>query len=250
VKFPEYFTASSPYLQILDPSSYTILRDEFEGKNGKIPLTVYGTNASNVKRAMQQTREVFKELEDTYGPYAHASFTAKITNSGGGMEYAGATQSSMAALSHEITHSWFARGVMPSSGNSGWIDEAIASWRDNGYPRASSVALNGSFPALASFSKYRRDTTQDAYSHGARVMSELDLLLKDAGGLRPVLAALYNAHAKETITTGLFLKWVNQFSATPLDEYFRKKVYDGEDPAFAHRSKIVPASDWFIRHAW
>jgi hypothetical protein len=53
------------------------------------------------------------------------------------MEYCGATMTDPGALGHELTHSWFARGVMPANGNTGWIDEAVASWRDDGYPRAS-----------------------------------------------------------------------------------------------------------------
>ena len=78
-----------------------------------------------------------RELEQTYGPYPHEALLIYCTgNISGGMEYAGATMTSLEALGHEITHSWFARGVMPANGNAGWIDEAIARWRDRGYPRA------------------------------------------------------------------------------------------------------------------
>ena len=59
----------------------------------------------------------------------------------GGMEHCGATITSMSALAHEITHSWFARGVMPANGNAGWIDEGTARWRDRGYPTAKGFSV-------------------------------------------------------------------------------------------------------------
>jgi len=252
VEFPEYFTASSHFLHVVDPSKYAVVEDTFEGKSGPIPLTLYGRSASVLDSALKRTRETLQKMEDRFGAYPHPAFTANITSGGmgGGMEYSGATKSSLNALAHEINHSWFARGMMPSSGNTGWLDEAIASWGDNGYPRASGVSLGGSYPALASFSKYRRDTTQDAYTHGARVLAELDYLLRDKGGLTPVLSELYKTHVHETITTELFLEAVSRASPEPLDEYFRKKIYGGRTPGFAGVSPSRPNDEWFIENAW
>ena len=44
------------------------------------------------------------------------------------MEYDGATTASVAALEHEVFHSWFGRGVKPARASDGWIDEAWTSW--------------------------------------------------------------------------------------------------------------------------
>ena len=62
---------------------------------------------------MQRTLEFLAELEADYGAYTHDSMTVYIAGRGG-MEHCGATITSMSALGHEITHSWFARGVMPA----------------------------------------------------------------------------------------------------------------------------------------
>lgn len=237
VSFPHYFTTSSMFLDVVDPAKVKLKEGFYQGKpevhGGEaplIPILIYGTDEIEVNKAFNITKNTLLELEDTYGPYAHASFTACITQSGGGMEYCGATRSSVWALAHEITHSFNARGVMPASGNAGWVDEAWASWRDDGYPRATSVSLSGKFPTLAAFSPYKRDTTQAAYNHGKRVMSELDFLLKDKGGLRPILAAFYKENVRETMTTEMFFKFIQERSPVPLDEFFKVKVYGGKNP--------------------
>src|SRR5262245_2831864 len=60
------------------------------------------------------------------GPYSHGNrFTAYIwENQERSMEYDGAVTSNVAALEHEVFHSWYARGIKPASQNDGWIDEA------------------------------------------------------------------------------------------------------------------------------
>jgi hypothetical protein len=112
---------------------------------------------SNTFLAIQVARNVMQELEQTFGAYPHETLLVYCTGaSSGGMEYAGAAMTSQAALGHEITHSWFARGVMPANGSAGWIDEAIARWRDLGYPRANVIAPRP-LVHLAGFSPYRQE---------------------------------------------------------------------------------------------
>src|SRR5690606_28199516 len=100
----------------------------YHGLEKEIPVLVYSPRSDLADSGLARALSVLAELEGTYGPYAHAKMVAYITPDGGGMEYCGATMTSLWALEHEFTHSWFARGVMPADGNAGWIDEAIASW--------------------------------------------------------------------------------------------------------------------------
>ena len=93
----------------------------------------------------------------------------------------------MSALGHEMFHFYFARGVMPANGNAGWVDEALASWRDDGYQ--SLGTLSGS-SNMSGRPYYTRTTDTAAYSFGERFMSYLDGKLKSKGGLKPYMRTL------------------------------------------------------------
>ena len=131
LEYPDYFTTSSLYFHLFEKGRFIVKREEFQLKEKTIPLAIYSSTESRVNKAMKSSKEFLIELENDYGPYPHDHFVVYVTSSGGGMEYSGATMTSLRALGHEITHFWFARSLMPSRANSGWVDEAIASWRDN-----------------------------------------------------------------------------------------------------------------------
>ena len=230
VRFPDYFNCSCCYLHVTD-RPVSVREAEFDGAERGIPIRAYGESVSDLEHALQTADAVMRELEDTYGPYAHESLLVYCTGaSSGGMEYAGATMTSLQALGHEITHSWFARGVMPANGNAGWIDEAIASWRDRDYPRAP-AALPRPPVNLAGFSPYRRHTPFDSYALGSLLLSELDLIF-DHGGLRPLLAQLFNQRRRQLITTPFFQSFLEEQTGAPLGPIFNRYVYgkaeDGE----------------------
>ena len=154
-QFPAYFCSSSYYLHLTD-RDFHVSEDTFQTGAQRIPIVAYGTRAAETVDAIRIAKKVITELEAEYGAYAHEDLTIYVTDDiDGGMEYCGATMTVLGALEHEITHSWFARGVMPGNGNSGWIDEAIASWRDAGYrslePNPRRAPVN-----LAAFPPYRR----------------------------------------------------------------------------------------------
>ncbi len=228
VHFPKYFTASSFFIHIANQGYFAEKRFDIQLKEKTIPVVIYG---SSINTAETTARRVLTELENTYGPYGHDSLTVYITSSGGGMEYCGATMTTTGALGHELNHSWFARGVMPSSGNSGWIDEAIASWRDNGFPSYSAAPGK---QALASFSPYRRYTTNLAYSGGMKVIGHLDSLL---GGMKGMLRLLWQEKKHETITTEEFREFLERKSGKDLKALFDRSVYNKgrgpEEPSVA-----------------
>lgn len=228
IAYPKFYTASSFFFHVTD-KTVTVERSTFEGVNGSVPLTVYSEGSStSVSSSMKKAKDVMKELEETYGPYAHDSMTIYLNSVfGGGMEHCGATITSPWALSHEVTHSWFARGVMPSGGNSGWIDEAIASWRDNKYPKKH-LDLDGSAVNLAAFSPYYRTTPPAAYTKGATLLAGLDELF--ANGLKPVLKELFAQYKYQTITTPMFEKHLNRHGGKDVSDHFKRYVYNDGHP--------------------
>lgn len=225
IEYPSYFTSSSFYFHMAVKGRFEVERSTYAGLNGPIPLTVYSGSQTNVSRGMTNLKRYLAELEATYGAFAHASFTAYITDTGGGMEYCGATITSLGALGHETTHSWFARGVMPANGNAGWIDEAIASWRDDGYPRGNGTV--GTPRVLGGFSPYKRYTTRDAYSYGAELMADFDAMLSSTsfGGLRNMLKEFFGGFKRQTITTPLFQSQMERALGQNMQQFFDRNVY-------------------------
>jgi hypothetical protein len=226
ISFPKHYNASSPYIHLVDEASVTVREDVYAGQEGPIPITVYSEDAAAAAEGLARAKEHLAEFETTYGPYAHPAFLAYIVDDKkGGMEYAGATRTEMWGLKHEVLHSWFGRGVMPASGNDGWIDEAIASWMDNGYPRAERFDPSGISTPLAGGSPYRRDTERAAYKDGAQVMAELDRAFADQGGLRPLLGEFYRKYVNRTVTTHMLQEFLSRRTKIPLDAFFRNRVY-------------------------
>jgi len=232
VQFPAYFCSSSYYLHLTD-RDFHVSEDTFQTGAQRIPIVAYGTRAAETVDAIRIAKKVITELEAEYGAYAHEDLTIYVTDDiDGGMEYCGATMTVLGALEHEITHSWFARGVMPGNGNSGWIDEAIASWRDAGYrslePNPRRAPVN-----LAAFPPYRRHTPIAAYREGALLLAEIDFLSKQRGaGLRQLLRALYAQKQHKQITTEFFKQFLETQSGLDLTAMFDRFVYNKSGPEF------------------
>lgn len=225
IEFPEYFTVACPYFHTAPKGRMSRLDFSYKSVSGKeIPVTVYSHFKSRTKRFKDETIRVMAELEADYGPWAHESFVAYGTMPGtGGMEHSGATATSFGALDHEMLHSYFAKGVMPANGNSGWIDEAIASWRDKGYPRNETPGFTGS--NLGGHSIYKRNTDNRAYGIGASFMSYLDYRLQDMGGLKAFLRGYFQTYKHQVITTEHFKNNLEFFSGMNLDSEFNTYIW-------------------------
>jgi hypothetical protein len=223
ISFPEYFTASSFYFHLTEVDAYKKNEFRFESINGKsIPVIIYASSSWSLKSAKKKTIKCLNELEGKLGAWSHPSLTIYIAGSGG-MEHSGATMTSMYALEHEITHSYFARGVMPVDGNSGWLDEAIASWRDDGYK--STRAPNFSSTSMAAHSEYRRSTDRKAYTQGANFMAFLNNRLENQGGLISFLAQIYTKYSHKNITTRMFQKELEAYAGESFANEFNKYIF-------------------------
>lgn len=226
ITFPEGYNASCPYLHTMPVRDVLENRFIFDSSDGrKLPVVIYDnkirTTPEILERLKLKTISILNELEKDYGPFLHDSLTIYMTAKGG-MEYSGATTTSEAALGHELFHSYFARGVLPSDGNSGWIDEALASWRDNGY-KSLDILLGTS--NIANHEYYNRTTDRLAYTFGERFMAFLNAKLKDKGGLKPFLRELVETKAFDPISVSEFTSAINAFFDENLDLYFQRYVF-------------------------
>jgi hypothetical protein len=225
VEFPAKWTMNSVYFHTTPVGAVEVLQFNYPGLGGRrIPVTVYrvpGAFQTGMATWRATIERTMAELERDFGPFPHESLTvndADLSSFGlGGMEYAGATATSHSALGHELFHSWFARGVVPANGNAGWIDEALASWRDNRYDRRASLSGNS---RMAGHSVYMRATDTDAYGFGAKFMAYLDGKLASKGGLKLFMRNLLETRAFRPLFTAEFITEMEDFAGQSLEAEF------------------------------
>ncbi|OUR99578.1 hypothetical protein A9Q84_00730 [Halobacteriovorax marinus] len=221
VSYPETFTASSLFFHMSKKGLKDEKKEIYKSIDGReIPVTVY-TNQS-VNRFMSSTLRILAELEKDYGPWPHKQVIVYGAGSGG-MEYCGATITSHSALGHELTHSYFARGIMPAHGNSGWVDEAIASWRDGGYRSYSKRSLSKTI--MASHSTYQRTTDRNAYSKGMKFIGYLHGKFKEQESFKVFLKSFFETRKFKPFKTHEFKSAVEAFYNTTLTNEFDTYIY-------------------------
>ncbi|MDZ4677458.1 MAG: hypothetical protein SGI74_08105 [Oligoflexia bacterium] len=230
IEFPEYFTSSSLYFHTAPKGQFHLKDFNIASMDGRsLPVRVYGESLDTVNRFIPAIEKSIKGLEVKYGPWRHSSVTVYASSTmGGGMEYSGATVTSMWALNHELTHSYFARGVMPATGNSGWIDEAITTWSDENPGQVST--FNYGSTGMGGRSVYRRYTDGQAYRAGVAFMSFMDFLMQKQGGLNVFLNKLLQTSLRKTITTPQLEAGMSSFVGFSLNKYFKDYIYTGGSP--------------------
>lgn len=236
VTYPNYFNTSSAYFHTAPKGFFKTLSKNFKSIDGReIPVVVYGTG-SGLEGYMRKAQDVFNELEGTYGPWLHPSLIIYGAGSGG-MEYCGATITELWALGHEMTHSYFARGFMPANGDSGWMDEAIASWRDDGYPRHSQLTTQSD---MGNQSAYLRITDMRAYTEGADFIGHLDFLSANNGGLKKFLAGLVQNHSFNPTFTQDFQSLLESFNGKSLENVFNTAIYGKKGKGSSKQNIVNP----------
>jgi hypothetical protein len=224
ISYPPFYTASSVYFHLVPKKRFWRLKFNFSSITGRqVPITIYSNYRFRNWRMKRRTLKVMRELERDYGAWPHPSMIIYGTKIKGGMEYVGATATSFISLGHELQHSYFAKGVMPADGNSGWMDEAIASWRDKGYKETKTPDFNGT--SMAAHSQYKRTTDRKAYTEGANFMAYLNNSLENIGGLTTFLKLMYNKYVHTSINTETFRSELETFSGLNMEKDFNKYIY-------------------------
>lgn len=227
IEFPDYFTTSSVYFHVISKAGLTtesFIHRESSGR--EIPVMIYSrvNTGKAISDFKTKTSKVLTELELSYGPFPHKEVVVyAVGPMFGGMEHCGATITSLYALGHELTHSYFARGVMPANGNSGWIDEAMASWRDAGYKRLSKINF---LPTnMGAHSVYRRFTDDRAYEQGRDFFAFLDFSLADKGGFKNIMAAFHSQYTHTPFDQLQLVRFIKEQSGIDFTLDFEKYIW-------------------------
>ncbi len=228
VTYPEFYTASSVFFHLVPRRKFIRYYLEYPSISGRmIPVTIYSHFRFLNGYLKRKAWRVLAELEQDYGPWPHPKLIIYGTGLKGGMEYVGATATSLISLGHELFHSYFAKGVMPADGNSGWMDEGLASWRDKGYqthemPNYYSVNL-------ANHNSYTRKTDKRSYERGRSFFAYIDYQLKAQGlaGLKDFLAIHFVKRRFTTITTQDLISDLEDYSGLSFKEDFNQYIFGG-----------------------
>lgn len=220
IQFPNFFTTSSIFFHLVPEGVFPVHKFLYRSVDGRsIRVQIY--SKGDIGAYTELTVSTLNELERDYGPFPHPQLTIYGTQAG--MEYAGATASSLSALGHEIFHSYNARGVMPAQGNAGWMDEAITSWRDQRY-RLRDVP--GGRTRMAGHSKWARMTDDSAYTKGRDflgwVAGQMD---KKGQSLKTFLALYFKKYFYKTVTTEMFQQELQTYSGLDLRSDFATYIY-------------------------
>lgn len=223
-KFPKFYSASSVYFHLFRDNSFVnnvqFYLKSIDGRS--IPVDIY--TSYDVQPFVDTATAVFHELEADYGPWPHQHLIVYGNAPSGGMEYSGATITSLKAVGHEMMHSYHARGLMPSNGNAGWMDEAMARWRDNSYPLVE--ALTYSYTRLAGRSAYTRMTDRMAYTEGSAFLGWIGFRMNEKGlSMRTFLRDYFQKYKYTTVTTQLFQKELSAAAGMDLSPEFDQYIY-------------------------
>lgn len=231
VTYPDFYTSSSVFFHLVPRRKFVRYYLKWTSSDGReIPVTIYSHwrwfNGMLKKKAWS----VLEELEKDYGPWPHPQILIYGTGIRGGMEYVGATATSYVSLGHELFHSYFAKGVMPADGNSGWMDEGLASWRDKGYQtheKPDYFSVN-----LAKHSAYTRKTDDRSYEKGRSFFAYIDYQLKaKALSLKSFLANFFVKKKFTTITTQDLISELENYSGLSFREDFNQYIFGGVEDA-------------------
>jgi hypothetical protein len=236
IEYPAHFTALSPMLVIAPAHELEIRRRtvEISGRAGPIRLVTarHAEADADVAACEDDIAAWIAHHAVRYGPWAHGDrFTTIIWGPGRGMEYDGATTASVAALEHEVFHSWFGRGIKPARASDGWIDEAWTSWatasrRVEG-PRFAEDPLDLDQPPVLLYPPHpwSRHTPTESYSEGAKLFAGLAHLLGGAGKLRSAMATWYQANRGQLVTTAGLQDHLTEWSGTNVSPWFKRYVH-------------------------
>ena len=224
VAYPKFYSASSVFFHLF-PAKNTANNVQFyyTSIDGRLlPVDIY--TSYNAEEFVASTKKILAELEADYGPFPHNQLIIYGNSPSGGMEYSGATATSLSALSHELFHSYHARSLMPANGNAGWMDEAIARWRDNKYPLLAKLTFEST--QLAGHSVWARMTDRMAYTEGSAFLSLIAYRMNQKGlSFKTFLKDYFQTFKYTTVTTPQFQAEVTKASSLDLAKDFDKYIY-------------------------
>jgi hypothetical protein len=235
ISFPDRFTAISPMLEIRASDSLVQHVDSVvlpvSGKTVAIEAWKPSGSAVNLLTETANIKTFLIENENDYGGYAHENRFVAFFNGSGGMEYEGGTTTSTGALRHETFHSWFARGIKPSSQADGWWDEGFTTFHDDGANDVIPFDFTQPPVLLCSRDPWQRNTPGNSYADGSDFWKGIAAIVGVAN-LNAMAGDLYDAHKGNPISTAMIEEFLLCRSGNPdIVDAFHRFVFGLANPS-------------------
>lgn len=234
VSFPSRITALSTLLEVRATDTLAGMTDTVNLPVSGMIVTIeawkLATNPVDLTIQIGNLKSWLANNENNVGPYLHGNRFVAFLNIGG-MEYEGGTTTGAGPLQHETFHSWWARGVKPSSQPDGWFDEAWTVYNvDN---PSNSLPFDFSTPPveLCPRNPWVRATAGASYTSGYRFFQGVAAWLGTAN-LKALLSQFYWPHAARPITTTELEEFLVCRSGNEwLVDAFHRFIYGFADPS-------------------
>jgi hypothetical protein len=178
------------------------------------------------------------ELQGALGPFPMPrGLGVVLTQSGGGMEYYGATTTSLRALRHEVFHMYYGCSTVARTYRDSWWDEAINMWyelsADPGY-----APITDSFRSdmVSGRSEVAVGFDRRAYDEGARIMQAVATELGGRDRMVRFLRDLHLRRSFDPFTTWDLADEIQAWSGSDVHERFRLWLYQAPGPQAAARA--------------
>jgi hypothetical protein len=187
------------------------------------------------------------ELRAALGPFPMPRGLAVVlTQSGGGMEYYGATTTSLRALRHEVFHMYYGCSTVARTYRDSWWDEAINMWYEASTdPAYAPVAEGFRSDIVSARSAVAVGFDVRAYDEGARVMQAV---ASDLGGRERMVRFLRDLHGRRSFdpfTTWDLADEIQAWGGLDVHERFRLWLYTSAEA----QSRTPQRSTWEWLHS-
>jgi hypothetical protein len=184
------------------------------------------------------------ELQSTLGPFPMPRGLAVVlTQSGGGMEYYGATTTSLRALRHEVFHMYYGCSTVARTYRDSWWDEAVNMWYElSADPGFAPIPETYRSDIVSGRSAVAVGFDRRAYDEGARVIQAVAAQIGGRGPMIDFLRDLHSRRSFDPFTTWDLADEIQSWSGASFHERFRQWLY--QSPSAQAAAPSPSAWDW------
>jgi len=199
---------------------------------GGVPVRIMAyADGPSLAQAWIQITPWLPALAARYGPFPMPrGLSIFLVSIGGGMEYYGATISTVSALRHEIHHMYFGCQVIAKTYRDSWWDEAVTSWAVDNAAGILPISNEYRSNMVSGRSPYAVGFDTRAYTDGAKIIETLARLIGGRSAMTGFLADLYRRRSFTPFNTLQFVDFFGEFSGFDMRPDFLNWVYSGQTP--------------------
>ncbi|MCP4214109.1 MAG: M1 family metallopeptidase [bacterium] len=208
------------------PAEDTILEERtIEGVD--VRILGFADNPSLMGMAFGNLQQYLPMLIDRMGPFPMPrGLSVLLVSDGGGMEYYGATITSLSALEHEVFHMYYGCSTVNKTYRDSWLDEAANEWFHMSM-EPSFAAIDESYRSniVSGRSSVAVGFDRRAYDEGSQILQAVALQLGGRDQMVGFLRHLHQEYSFAPFTTHDFLYYLQQYSGIDMTPRFLNWLY-------------------------